>query len=582
MTDDLELGDIQGHVVPGFNKPHQAHILVHFPDRGAGQNWLQTLRHGSTWDITSAEEIETFKSLRKLAEQRRADDESRIRLISSTWLNVAFSWRGLHLLLGCEGPDVFGGGFREETFKENCVTPPDGSRAEIAVHALIMVGADQATHLAEEVELQHTRLAECGAVVVETFTGAELAGGREHFGYVDGLSQPTIAGAPGSSKAGGPPVNPGEFVIGYPTEAGQPDLVDPGLERNGSFVVLLKLKQHVADFRKAVRAGASRAGWSELGLESAIVGRSPDGDVQDPPVRRLAHIGRAHPDPAILHGDNPERHRLIRRGIPYGPPLESEREEDDGIDRGLLFVAFQASIPSQFEHVWLNWLNNRDFPFDGVGNDPLTGRVRGSAHERDVQIANPDVQGERAHFRLPQFVSLEYGGYFFTPSISALARIAGVPERAGTPAHVVAERTQDRMANQSIYVPKDASSGKFDYVTLVLDENPYDIDPNGVTLPGTAETGGPFAAYRRNNGYPNGRSLNDFLQAVQATRAASTYSGATGDPLTDFPHWDFNGQSVRISKALRLTYTYAATPSDPYKKNFQGVVLIGYGGPSFP
>jgi hypothetical protein len=283
-----------------------------------------------------------------------------------------------------------------------------------------------------------------------------------------------------------------------------------------------------------------------------------------------------------VNGDDPERHRLIRRGIPYGPPLESNREEDDEVDRGLLFVAFQASIPSQFEHVWLDWLNNHDFPFEGAGNDPLTGQVRRSAHEREVQVANPDLQGESARFRLPQFVSVEYGGYFFTPSISALARLAGVPQRAGTLAQVVAERIHDYMPNQPIYVPKDPSSGEFDYLTLVLNENPYDIDRNGVTLPGMAETGGPFATYRRNNGYPDGRSLDAFLKAVNTTRATSTYTGSAGDPLADFPHWDFNGQSVRISKALRLTYTYAATPADPYQHNFQGVILIGYGGPSYP
>lgn len=581
MNDALELGDIQGHIVPGFNKPQQAFMLIHFTDREVGRKWLQTLRHGSVWDITSGHEIELFKSLRKLARQRRDDEESRTRLISSTWLNIAFSWRGLQLLLDVEELGVFGEKYRLENFKENRIALSHGNRDEIAVHALLILGADHASHLKEEVELQQTRLAESGAVVLETFTGAELPGAREHFGFVDGVSQPSIAGAPASSKALGSLVKPGEFILGYESEAGQPHLMDPGLERNGSFIVLLKLKQDVAGFRKAIRAGASRMGWSELGLESAIVGRSPDGHLQEAPVRRLSHIGRAHPDPAVLKGDAPERHRLIRRGIPYGSPLGCGREDDDGIDRGLLFVGFQASIPEQFEHVWLDWLFNRNFPFEGVGADPLIGQVRRGAHEREVQIANPDTREGGAHLRLAQFVSLEYGGYFFTPSIAALARLAGIPELESTVHHAIPERTQNRMAYPPIFVPKDAS-GTFDYLSLVLQENPYNIDPIGVTLPGTAEIGGPFATNRRNNGYPNGRSLATYLSAVNSARDTTGYTGSTGDPLAEFPHWEFNGQSVRISKALRLTYTYAAPSSDPTQQNFMGTLLIGYGGPSFP
>ena len=49
---------------------------------------------------------------------------------------------------------------------------------------------------------------------------------------------------------------------------------------------------------------------------------------------------------------------MIRRGMPYGPPLPRGRDEDDGTDRGLVFVCFKASISRQFESVQAQWLND--------------------------------------------------------------------------------------------------------------------------------------------------------------------------------------------------------------------------------
>ena len=56
-------------------------------------------------------------------------------------------------------------------------------------------------------------------------------------------------------------------------------------------------------------------------------------------------------------------------GIPYGPPLPAGAATDDGEDRGLLFVAYQASIARQFEHIQQQWFNRPDFP-PGSGPSP--------------------------------------------------------------------------------------------------------------------------------------------------------------------------------------------------------------------
>src|SRR5437899_2177985 len=71
-----------------------------------------------------------------------------------------------------------------------------------------------------------------------------------------------------------------------------------------------------------------------------------------------------------------QTHRLLRRGIPFGPASASTFSAplDDTADRGLLFLAYQVSIVDQFEFVTRNWVNNSDFKADGAGHDPIIGQ----------------------------------------------------------------------------------------------------------------------------------------------------------------------------------------------------------------
>jgi hypothetical protein len=50
-------------------------------------------------------------------------------------------------------------------------------------------------------------------------------------------------------------------------------------------------------------------------------------------------------------------HRLIRRGLPYGPPLP-EGASDDDLERGVMFASFQADLERQFEFVQSQWIND--------------------------------------------------------------------------------------------------------------------------------------------------------------------------------------------------------------------------------
>ena len=82
------------------------------------------------------------------------------------------------------------------------------------------------------------------------------------------------------------------------------------------------------------------------------------------------------------------RHRIVRRGREYGPPLPLEQAltGDDSAERGLHFICLNANIARQFEFVNHTWLNNPKFgelyddadPFfaPGLLHDPHRRRPR--------------------------------------------------------------------------------------------------------------------------------------------------------------------------------------------------------------
>jgi Dyp-type peroxidase family len=135
-----------------------------------------------------------------------------------------------------------------------------------------------------------------------------------------------------------------------------------------------------------------------------------------------AHIRKVNPrdDPSDTSGLRKTKiHLTLRRGIPYGPAKDPARLlEDDDVDRGLLFMAYQASISDQFEFVTKTWINRENAPHDSephTGHDPLIGQ---SPDPRFVRVASDDQQID-----LPKepWVITTGGGYFFTPCISALS-----------------------------------------------------------------------------------------------------------------------------------------------------------------
>jgi len=210
--------------------------------------------------------------------------------------------------------------------------------------------------------------------------------------------------------------------------------VPDALGCNGTYAVYRKLSQDVPAFRRFLR---DNGGANPALLAAKMMGRWPSGaplalagdaddaglaaerrqnnafDYVDDPVGfrcpRGAHVRRALPRTGAV---TERRHLLMRRGLPYGPALENGTP-DDGADRGLVGVFLNASIERQYEFVQREWINAPRF--DGLRNDPdpIAGPGAGDFTWQRRPLPRP-------FRRLPRFVTVRGGEYFFVPSMTAL------------------------------------------------------------------------------------------------------------------------------------------------------------------
>jgi Dyp-type peroxidase family len=448
----IDLGDLQGDILRAYGNDYDctSYVFVRIACPPAdARRWVA----GLTSHVTTAEPWTAGKP--------------------ATTLNVALTAAGLRAL-GVSDQVIatfaqeFRDGMTSRAARLGDVGPSDPSTWELRTgdaHVLLTINARRAADL----DRAHARMnaaieAAGGLEIVHREDTALLDGAREHFGFADGSSQPAVEGssedrAPGGGvpDAGGRwrSLAAGEFVVGYPDEdtrddpAGRlPTGPDGPLGRSGTYMVWRKLYQDVARWRRVLAAAAALyADGDAVKLSAKVVGRWPDGTplaispdqplpgfdpsaagandfryAVDPGGRRCpvgAHVRRSNPRDGLgFDGALSFRHRLIRRGMPYGPPLPAGVTTDDGTDRGLVFVCFQASISRQFEAVQMQWLGD--------------GNIFGLGHDSDFLLGGPTgtgkmtIQGEPPFFLAPQeaFVRTRGGEYLYVPGLRALAALA--------------------------------------------------------------------------------------------------------------------------------------------------------------
>jgi len=292
--------------------------------------------------------------------------------------------------------------------------------------------------------------------------GDVLPGSKAHFGYRDGFSQPTIDCGLENPVPDNQPIAPtGEFLLGYPSQFDQftyPVPLPDELGRNGSFLVLRILEQDCAAFDSLLNESEERYGIAGELLAAKVVGRwrngtpltiSPDSDwpVPAPAASQLnqydyaptdtnpeayddrrgfrcpigSHMRRANPRGATIAGNGGSRHRIVRRGVPYGPPYDPSHP-NDGIKRGLLGLFVGVSIKDQFEFLMSEWINGGNFAPGIYGTtDPILGNSPQAENKFVIPRENekPVVISD-----FPRLVTTRGSAYTFLPSITGLRFIA--------------------------------------------------------------------------------------------------------------------------------------------------------------
>lgn len=435
----LELDDIQSGALHERPSPYVgAYLMLRIDDRADGRELVKRL-------------------LRVVIPASAAVDPA-----AEGWITVAFTYHGLKAL-GVPQPslDSFTPEFREgmaaraEHLGDIGESSPDSWESPLGtseVHVALAILAPDVARLEAirgKARRAHEELA--GITVVWRQDCYQLATGRTSFGFKDGIGQPTVEGTGKTpSNPHERPLKAGEIVLGYPDETGElpPMPIPDVLGRNGTYVVFRKLHTKVAAYRRYLRARATdRADEALLGAKmvgrwqsGAPLARSPERDDPDEgadPHRNNdfaygddprglkcpvgAHARRANPRDALdADGSVDVRlHRMIRRGTNYGPMLPEGVLEDDGADRGIMFVFAGAHIKRQFEFVKTQWLNDGIFIGAPDEKDPLVGSGEGTS-----SFTIPHRPIRRRLHDLPPFVTTRGGEYCFAPSLSAMRWLA--------------------------------------------------------------------------------------------------------------------------------------------------------------
>ena len=456
--------DIQGNVLAGFRKDRQLLLFASFAGNGAnGRAWLSAILPR----IATTNQVATFNDAFSAARAASGGDPD---TLAAVWVNVSLTASGIAALaasdpFAAQSADAFiaGAGASAPRLGDVNASDPAGwlfGRADQAIDAVITIQADRESDFRVELDRQHAALSAHSLTLVFEQPGATLPGlhaGHEHFGFKDGISQPGVSGfdepdpANPTEVKGSPGtdlINPGEFVLGLPD---QDKIVQPvpAWMHNGSFHVIRRLAQDVPGWWAQVELRASQVAPPSLtsdALAAKLVGRwrsgtplalAPDNDLRsgrlsdddndfdygnDPnglKTPRFAHIRKAYPRDQANPGEaEAERHRIMRRGIPFGLPFDPSLGRGYGTDaeRGLVFAAFMASIEKQFEFIQQQWVNNADFAAAADGVDPVIGAGGAVALKRD------GVADQALDFM--RFVTTEGALYAFAPSLATLALLA--------------------------------------------------------------------------------------------------------------------------------------------------------------
>lgn len=438
------LDELQANIVKAHVRDHLSMLFLSFGDTAEAKAFLASITPLIKSAKTHLAEVDSFKATKSGG---------------SPYVGLGLTAHGYDKLGVPEqsrpADHSFGVGMKSPETRGKLSDPPRSTwdvTYQSTIDAVILIGdVSDAAVRARRTEIE-LLMPDSITVLGEEIGAAQInanGDGIEHFGYVDGRSQPLFLTEDIENEEDttdgitewSPAFAPDRVLVADPAAP------DPAAHF-GSYFVFRKLEQNVRRFKQAEEDLADALGLTGDDRERAgamLVGRFEDGtpltnqrsDGAHEPVENNfnydsdidglkcpfhAHIRKTNP-----RGDVFRPPIMARRGQTYG-----ERTDDPNGDVpvsgrptggvGLLFMAFNADIAGQFEFTQQSWANNPNFPFtpdnSAPGLDPVIGQGIRIGDQRNTPVWGED--NFKSSAPAAQAVTLKGGEYFFMPSLAFL------------------------------------------------------------------------------------------------------------------------------------------------------------------
>ena len=465
MSALFHLADLQGNILRGYRKPHVRYLILEVVDRSTARGWLAASVSGRDDGVP----------------QITSGDWGANR--PDTCFNIGLTYEGLRALGTPSAslemfPNEFVEGMTARALKLGDVGPsapenwPAPFDKPMQIHLIATICAEEVRQLDE---IQNRALSAEGQAfkLLGTREGHFLPGDFVHFGYRSNMTQPRFEEIHDPDRHGdGQPWAPlGTVLLGHRTnlEGLMWRVPQPAaLGHNGTFNAFRVLKQDVAGFEMYLDQAAStllkhpqvdellppgaeeRIGkglsrhaalreivaanlcgrWRD-GTPLALSAEAPDPSagwenfdyvgLDDSRCPYGSHIRRCNPRGGkIVQRMANHSRRLVRRGVPYGPPYDPAKPRDgDETERGLLGNFIGASLGAQFEAMCCDWLKlGLQDPRITGSSDPIAGANDPGTSWFDLPLKSG---GKIRLPGFPEFVSTRGGAYTFLPSLAAIS-----------------------------------------------------------------------------------------------------------------------------------------------------------------
>ncbi len=480
----LELDDIQGFILRGYRMPMVRHFLLTVGVPAEARKLLGRLVSG---DESDAPQITTAKDWYVGFAPGPGDNLGDVpRHKPDYCLNAGITWPGLialevkdrvpSLSFHSFGAFVAGAAERAELVGDTGRSAPQnwigafgkgGGHVMVTLHALspeaMTTYSDRLSALFAEGNAFRESWRTDGMAWTEMVDGKPSFCSKVPFGYTDGISMTTIRGGPERyTPDHQQPCEPWLFVLRDEAENYfVPEPRELGL--NGSFAVFKVIETDVVGFENYLQSNKDKidpelhaakiCGRWRNGVPLALspetdspreaippeqlnnfeyVNADGSGDPRGLHCPVGAHMRRVNPRGQPVTGQGQpggsnNTHRVIRRGMPYGPTYDPTRPYD-GIERGLLGYFINSSIENQYEFVLGNWVNDSEFAgavrLNPKSRDPMIGTQDPAESIFVIPRANGAPSVRIAGFS--SFVTTKAAVYCFLPSITAIKFISNL------------------------------------------------------------------------------------------------------------------------------------------------------------